>query len=233
MSDDDQLSTSPELRELRDSLSGIATPQRPCLEAITARGREHRRHRVSTVARVSVVGVAAAALAIGLAGLHARGSGHSTGPTAAAGTAQTGSYTLISNTNGTVTLTVNPKELLDPAALQSDLAAHGVPAKVTAGSFCTSDPAPAGYSQVVTGPGAGTFRVGSAEPPTMTLTLDPAAIPAGTELSFGSFHVASGQQQADSALIDAGSYTCTSTAPDLDTIPPDQGGLLYGGPGAS
>jgi len=82
---------------------------------------------------------------------------------------------------------------------------------------------------VVTGPGEGTFRVGSDAPPTMT--LNPAAMPAGTELSFGSFHLATGQQQADSALIDTSSYTCTSVPPDLDTTQSDQGGLLYGGPG--
>ena len=50
MSDTDQMTDSAELRELRDSLSGVAMPERPRLEAITARGRARRRHRRSRAA---------------------------------------------------------------------------------------------------------------------------------------------------------------------------------------
>lgn len=46
--------------------------------------------------------------------------------------------------------------------------------------------------------------------------INPAAMPAGTELSFGYFQLSSGQETA-AGLIDTSSYTCTSTAP---TTPP-------------
>ena len=71
MSDTDQMIDSAELHELRDSLSGVAMPERPRLEAITARGRARRRHPLSSAAGLSVAGVAAGiAVALGLTGAH-------------------------------------------------------------------------------------------------------------------------------------------------------------------
>jgi len=73
-----------------------------------------------------------------------------------------------------------------------------------------------------------------------TLTIDPAAIPAGTELSIGIFQFTSGeladQQQADALLIDTSSYTCSTSSPDPNGLPDGYGpsdglGLLYRGPG--
>jgi hypothetical protein len=229
MPDNDQMTDGAELRELRDSLSGVAMPERPRLEAITARGRTHRRRRLSAVAGLSVAGAAAGtALALGLTGV--------LGPARTPGTIRTASFTLVSNSDGTTTLTLNPKELLDPAALQSDLAQDGIPAKVTSGSFCSSNPHPAGFSQVVSfqpaGPGTSTPQSG-VQP---TITIDPAAMPAGAELSVGYFKLPSGEQQADAVLIDSNSYTCTSTPPDPNGPPDGYGqsdsfGLLYGGRG--
>ena len=72
-------------------------------------------------------------------------------------------------------------------------------------------------------------QVGSAHP---ALTIDPAAMPTGTELSVGDFQLATGQQQASFALINTSSYTCTNTPPNATELP-DGGQLLYGGPGAS
>ena len=230
---DDPLTGSAELRELRNSLSGVTMSERPRLEAITARGRARRRHRLSAVAGLSVAGAAAGtALALGLTGV--------LGPARPPGTIRTASFTLVSNANGTATLTINPKELLDPAALQSDLAQYGIPAKVTSGSFCSSDPHPAGFSQVVSGQPAGE---GSSSPQSgvqPTITIDPSAMPAGAELSVGYFQLSSGEyagsQQADVVLIDTSSYTCTSTPPDPNGPPVGYGesdslGVLYGGPG--
>jgi hypothetical protein len=229
MPDNDQMTDGAELRELRDSLSGVAMPERPRLEAITARGRTHRRRRLSAVAGLSVAGAAAGtALALGLTGV--------LGPARTPGTIRTASFTLVSNSDGTTTLTLNPKELLDPAALQSDLAQDGIPAKVTSGSFCSSNPHPVGFSQVVSfqpaGPGTSTPQSG-VQP---TITIDPAAMPAGAELSVGYFKLPSGEQQADAVLIDSNSYTCTSTPPDPNGPPDGYGqsdsfGLLYGGRG--
>ena len=231
MSGHDQMTDGAELRELRDSLSGVAMPERPRLEAITARGRARRRHRLSAVAGLSVAGAAAGtALALGLTGV--------LGPAPAPGTIRTASFTLVSNANGTATLTISPKELLDPAALQSDLAQYGIPAKVTTGSFCSSDPAPAGFSQVVSSSPAGPYTATPQNGVHPTITIDPAAMPAGTELSIGNFQLSSGQysgqQQADFVLIDTSSYSCSSTPPDPNGLPDGYGpsdgiGLLYGG----
>ncbi len=196
-----------------------------------ARGRTRRTRRLSAVAGLSVA-AAGTALAVGLTG--------ALGPVRTPGTIRTTAFTLVSNANGTATLTLKPGELLDPAALQSDFAQYGIPAKVTTGSLCTSDPAPAGFSQVVSvqpaGPWTGTPQSG-VQP---TITIDPSAMPAGTELSVGDFQLSSGddagEQQADFVLIDTSSYTCSSTPPDPDSLPDGYGpsdgiGVLYGGPG--
>jgi hypothetical protein len=235
MSGNDQMIDGAELRELRDSLSGVAMPERPRLEAIMARSRARRRHRLSAVAGLSVAGAAAGtALAVGLTGV--------LGPARTPGTIRTAAFTLVSNSNGTATLTINPKELLDPAALQSDLARYGIPAKVTTGSFCSSDPAPAGFSQVVSSHPAGPFTATPQNGVHPTITINPAAMPAGTELSIGNFQLSSGeyagQQQADFVLIDTSSYTCSSTPLDPNGLPAGYGpadgmGLLYGGHGRS
>ena len=104
----------------------------------------------------------------------------------------------------------------DPGALQRDLAHNGIPAKVTAGRFCSSDPAPAAASQVVSVP-----KIQPGQAP--TVVIDPAAMPAGTELSVGIFQLANGGR-AFLGLIDPGSYTCTSTAPK----PAPRGDAVFG-----
>ena len=235
MSDHDQLTECAELRELRDSLSGVALPGRPRLAAITARGRARRRHRLAGVAGLAMAGAAAGtALVLGLTG--------AVGPAATPGTIRTAAFTLASNANGTDTLTINPGELLDPTALQSAFAQYGIPAEVTTGSICTSDPAPAGFSQVVTSNPAGPYTATPQNGVQPTITIDPSAMPAGTELSVGDFHLTSGeyssQQQADFVLIDTSSHTCTSTPPDPNGLPDGYGpsdgiGVLYGGPAGS
>ncbi len=235
MSRTDPMTDSPELRELQEAMSGVAMPVRPPLEAITTRGRSHRRRRLSAVAGASVAGAAAGtALILGLTGL----LGHAGVPKEV----KTASFMIVSHANGTDTLTINPSELLNPSQLEGDLAQYGIPAEVTTGSICTSDPAPAGFAQVVSsspaGPGTATPTSG-AQP---TITIDPSAIPAGTELSIGDFQLSSGpnagEQQADFVLIDASSYTCSSTPPSSGILPsgygPDDGiGLLYGGQSGS
>jgi hypothetical protein len=207
MFDDDQVTQSPELRELRDSLNGIAMPARPPLAAIAIRGRAHRRNRYSGVAGLFVTGAAAGAvLTVALAG---GGTTHDTvvNPLprldGTSQTIRTGSYTLISDTSGNVKLTINPRKLFHPAALQSDLARFGIPAKVTNGRICTSDPEPAGLHSVVT------LGIGRRQ----TVTFDPAAIPAGTELGFSRFRLKEGVQMVSMVLIDTDHFTCTATAP--------------------
>ncbi len=58
-------------------------------------------------------------------------------------------FSVTSNPDGTTTLAVSASGLLDPGPVRRALAAHGIPALVTDGSYCSSSPAPAGFTQVV------------------------------------------------------------------------------------
>jgi hypothetical protein len=173
-------------------------PARPPLEAIAARGRCHRRNRHSGIASLFVAGAAAgAALTVALAG---GGTTPRQSTQHAPRAIRTAGYTLISDTSGKVKLTIKLGKLFRPARLQSDLARFGIPAKVTDGRFCTSDPAPTGLSRVVS-PGTGGRQ---------SITFDPAAIPAGTELSFGRLRLKEHAQVVGIALVKAGSYSCST-----------------------
>jgi hypothetical protein len=196
MKDDSALGTVRDsLATAKDSLTEVqmSTP----LDTIVRHGRAtRRRRRLISLAGTGAVAVTAA-LAVGLTGVI--GSTHRTG------TIRTAAFTLVSNANGTATLTINPKVLLEPATLQRDLARDGILAKVTVGRFCSSDPAPAGLLHVVSIPRTRYVR---------TITINPAAMPTGTELSFGNFQLTNGEQ-TNFALIDKGSYTCTAHATPL------------------
>jgi hypothetical protein len=169
-------------------------------------GRGNRR----LIAGITTAAAAAAlVLGLSLSGVMGSAVAHP------AGTIRTAAFTLVSSADGTATLTIKPQVLFEPGTLQSDLEKDGIPAKVTVGSFCSSDPAPAGFSQAVSIP----IQPGQG----MTVTINPAAIPAGTELSFGIFQLAN-NLETTAALIDTGSYTCTSTAP---ATLPTGGALLH------
>ena len=202
--------------ELQRMADDAGRQARPLAAAEIIRQGDRRRRR--SLARqwmggLSVAGVVGAGVALGL-GLTGSAPAHGTG------TIRTAAFTLVSNANGTATLTINNNVLFEPSTLQADLAQDGIPAKVTAGSFCSSDPAPAGVAQVVSVPkSVPKFQPGG-EP---TVTINPAAIPAGTELSFGTFRLTNGAQTFI-GLIKEGAYTCTSTAPS----PPPPGEAVFG-----
>ena len=102
---------------------------------------------------------------------------------------------------------------------------------MTTGGFCSSDPEPVGFAQVVSGQPdrEWTAQAGPGDQP--TITFDPSAIPAGAELSFGNFQLDSGEQQADIALIDSSAYSCSGNPADAWST--GDSGLLYGGPAGS
>ena len=218
----DEMSDSEVLLAASDSLSEIPMASPPDVEAIMARGRARRRHRLTGIAGLSAAGVVAGtALVLGLTGV--LGSA----PVGGTGTIRTAAFTLVEHANGTATLTINPKELLDPTTLRNDLAQYGIRAMVTVGSFCSSDPAPAGSRVWSAYPylGPGNHHLPRGVHPTLTFT--PAAMPAGTQLSFGVFQLSPGEQQTDFVLINTSSYTCTTTPP---SEPPAHGGQLRVGP---
>ena len=200
--DNERLDDSVLTEELLDSLSEVAVPERPPLAAITDRGRVHRR-RLARLAGLGVTGAAAAiALMLGLTGV--LGS-------APAGMTQTADFTLTSYTNGTVALRLG--QMFDPAALQRALERRGIRAVVKIGTYCSSSPAapspirvgvlpgsgPAGKRHRI-GPGLGNGQgiletVNLPVKPSqlapmvdpITMVINPAAMPAGTELFIGFF----------------------------------------------
>jgi hypothetical protein len=191
----------------------------------TRRGRASQRRRRRQLAAGITAGTAAAAvlLGLGLTGAFgsaagtgairttapARGTGTVRAPARGTGTVRTVAFTLAEHANGTATLTINLSVLMDPATLKADLQQDGIAALVTAGSFCSSDPSPAGFNQVVGGKSSQPTLQRSSQ---LTVTINPAAMPAGTELSFGNFRVSQGAETAF-GLIFTNSYTCTSTTP--------------------
>jgi hypothetical protein len=204
VNDDDVITA---VREQRDKVHSH-TP----VEQIISRGRTVRaRRRVpGAVSGLAVVTAAAVVLGLGLSG--AFGSA----PARGTGTIRTAAFTLVEHANGTATLTINLRVLGDPGVLQRDLRQDGIPALVTSGSFCSSHPAPAGFSQAVSySPYLRHLRPGDHQLPAhfFTMTFHPAAMPAGTELSFGVFQRGPDEQQGASELISTSSYSCTSTPP--------------------
>jgi len=246
MSIHDEMSDHDVLRAAADSLAGLPVARPPDVESIMARGRAHRARRarrVTAAASLSAAGAAAStALAIGLTSALSPAPAPAPAPEAAPspgtgiGPIRTAAFTLASNPDGTATLTINAGELLDTASLQRDLAQYGIPAKVTSGKFCSSDPAPDGFKQAVQlyGPWVRMTPSGPGKPPpdqsTLSVTIDPAAIPAGAALSIGDFQLGPDRQQADMALIDTSSSTCSSTPPGPDG-PPGGTQIIFGGSG--
>ncbi len=193
---------------LRDALARAAAdiqdPEQARQRLLRHAYRPGRGRRQLAAGITAATAAAALVLGLGLTGAFSSASARGTG------TVQTTAFTLAEHANGTATLTINLNALLDPTTLQSDLRQDGIPALVTTGSFCSSDPVPAGINQVVppgpkTPPGA-----------VRTITINQAAMPTGTELSFGNFQLSPGSETAV-GLIDTNSHTCTSTTP---TTPP-------------
>jgi hypothetical protein len=162
------------LTQLRDSLSGVHmdTP----LELIVTRGTARRRRRFLGLAAAGV----AAAGAVGLVVSGVDGHGNPSAPTGA-GTAQLAAFSIADGPNGSSTLTLRKgaQYRLDPEALRQALADHGIPAVVTLGTSCDTDPEPSGLDRVVS-----SRRL--ADGSVMT-TFTPSALPAGSKLSIGYF----------------------------------------------
>ena len=194
------------LLQARDALSGarMETP----VQAIMTKGRS-RRHRRRLV-QLSAAGVAASGcLALGLATVVASGS-----PAPVPGTIRTAAFTLARNANGTASLELNQGQTFDPAALQQALARDGIPALVQAGVFCTSTPAPpsSGVVSVQLPDGNPVPVTGrkSPVPPDALTVINPAAMPAGTELSFTYINH---DRVLTGSLIYTAAHTCSSTPP--------------------
>lgn len=240
MNNDEIQNDSVLTRELRDSLSGLATAERPPLEAITSRGRAHQRRRLA--AFVATGAAAGTALALGLAGTFSAAPGRvpvaapasgtgtiqATASASGTGTIQTTAFTLTSNANGTDTLTLTMSQVIDPAVLQQALNQHGIPALVKTGASCTSTPAPPNPFAIgvlslqlpVKQPHSVMMPLASPPGPGLVnqlaarskTVINPAKIPAGDELFFG---YSASDHAVFVDLIDIHSYTCSNGQPPL------------------
>ena len=119
----------------------------------------------------------------------------------------------VANSDGTATLTLSNDQLFgDPAALRTYLAQRNIPALVTAGTFCTT-PSSEHVDDVLSRTehlaGAGVVQK-------LDVTINPAAIPVGHELSIG---IAQDPiPHAKIGFVDKNSYTCTTISPsDVQT----------------
>jgi hypothetical protein len=189
MNDDDTLAAvRSSLTSTKDALAHVRMDQPP--EAILARARGRRLRRV-------LPGVGAGGLALGLGLALSLSGGHPAG-SAGSGTASAASpgvhVNLAAwsvNTMPTGLVNVTLRELRDPAQLRSTLAEAGVPVVLTSSRVCTSDDK-LEVSKVVrkvTGDDG------------LAITIDPSAMPAGTELviGIGTFH--NGSQHGPAAAF--------------------------------
>jgi len=208
MNDDDYQSDSTLGRDLRTALSDVATPERPPLAAITTRGRAHQRRRLAGFAGLGVAGAAAgAALALAVTGVLGAAPARSTG------TIRTAAFILTRNANGTDSLAVSNSQMLNPAALEQALAQYGIPALVKIDTICSSNlpsPTNAGVLSLQLPDGA-PLRSGPHPvliPANAVFVINPAAMPAGTELFFG-YLINGHVHTLNPGLIYPHSYTCS------------------------
>jgi hypothetical protein len=193
------------LLQARDALSGarMDTP----VEAILATGRSRRHHR--RLAQLSAAVTASGALALGLATVIGSGT-----PAPAPGTIRTAAFTLARNANGTASLTLNQDQVFDPATLQQALARDGIPALVQTGTYCTSSPAPPSRGVVsLQLPGGRPVPYAGRQtpvPPDAVSVINPAAMAAGTELSFT---YSNHDRVLVQDLIYTAAHACSSTPP--------------------
>jgi hypothetical protein len=185
------------LDRVSQSLSGLH--MRTPVEEILARAAARRRRRLS-----ATVGTGAAAgVALTLALVAVTSSGGSQSPDRPA-TAQLVAFTVASGPNGSTALTLRKgaQYRLDPDGLRQALAEHGIRAVVNVGRMCDTTPEPKALDQVIS-----SRRLADGS---VFTTFDPAAMPAGSEISIGYFptHTAF-------ALIDDSATLRCSTNPGV------------------
>jgi hypothetical protein len=162
-----------------------------------ARGRSSRRpSRAIRLRKPAAAVLAAAAVVIGAVGIsHALGNGSAGNSSGRASrTGRTGSepvhprlasFSVDKAANGSVTVTMFSNHAPRAAALRNALAKAGVPALVTVGTVCYVPGPVSGLGQAITRPPHVPFG-------TAVITVTPAAIPSGSELSIGYFSLPGG-----------------------------------------
>jgi hypothetical protein len=215
MNDHDELNDGAVLSAVRDSISGVPMPMAPRLEAIKARGRARRLRRLGGLS-VAAAG-ACAALVVGLAGgAPAARPGMQAAPASHhhVSGVHLVAFTVAAGPDGTTTLTLYPGQVADPSAVRQALAAHGIPALVTAGEFCRTavQPAP-GVGDVlqISGPRQIQARVGGQ--PTGKpgpIVIYGSRIPSGVELSIGYRQDTQDNEISFTLIVTNAPLTCSS-----------------------
>lgn len=195
------------LNAVKQTLSDVQM-DRP-VEAIEERGRARRRNR-NLFGAVAGGGLAAvAALAVAFSGGQSGTTPATNQPLAEGGATtttapamETVGFTLATQADGAVKVSLDPAKLLNPAGLEKALAAAGVPAVVKKGELCEPKGAELpetdevfSVKQVVTG---GNSRY--------DLIIDAAAMPKGSEVYFSVFAIEKGGDYAKfgKALVSKG-----------------------------
>jgi hypothetical protein len=214
MNDEEMLATlRSSLTMVKESLTDVHLDR--SADAIRARARGRRLRR-----GLAVAGAGGMALGVGLALAVGGGSGTS------ARSVHVNLDAWSVNTLSSGLVYVDVRELRDPVLLRQTLARAGVPAIVTFGEFCTeASGGNAGNLQQILGKAA---RGGEPK-----LTINPAAIPAGSELSIGIVSVTTGsanELQASFWLVTKGSrLTCGNPDTEPGTGAGNKGPAAPGG----
>ena len=171
--------------------------------------RRRARRRITTRVYLTTAAVAAAlALAVVIAVAH--GGSSAGNPGHSPNSVRLASFSVTPAPGGLVRLTLTPGQLQDADALRDALAHFNVPALVTANSVC-----------YVPGPNADLPQVllpAPRQPDAATWLINPAAIPAGDELSIGYYPVSGGFGIHVTLVPQHASLTCAATPP----APPHQ-----------
>jgi hypothetical protein len=190
--------------QVRESFSALRmdTP----VEEVLARSRARRRRRLAGLtATTAATAGAAAIMALTLGGTTPTLPGHPSArsghPAAVSpGTVKLAAFSVSDGPGTSTTLILRRYGPLDPTALRQALSQHGIPALVTVGTFCRSNPGVSGFDQVVQ---PSTLADG-----TDVIVINGQAMPSGTELSIGLF-----PRTVRMLLIEEGvPLSCSSTA---------------------
>lgn len=207
MNDDDMLAVMRStLTSIKEAQTDVHLDQPPAV--ITARARARRvRRGLSGAGAVALAG--AAGLALALPG----------GPAVARPVhVNLDAWSVNTTSSGLVDISI--RELSDLALLRQDLAAAGVPAVVTFGEVCTAATGDLPQLEQVL------HKQQPAEGSDVVMTVDPAAIPAGSELVIGVAQGGSKQGIAGPGLV-AGFGLARDGAPLACHVP--HGGKIAGG----
>src|ERR1700761_4483180 len=215
----DEISDHDVLRAAGRSLSALPAAAPPDVRTVMARGTARRRHQLSGLGVVAATAGTAAVLGLtGVLGGAATSAGDAGDST---GTIHTAAFTLSENTNGTAELRLDRAETFNPEALQRALAQDGIPALVTSGSYCSSDPAlPSphhlGVLSVLAPDGIPLGPPGPSSeqsvPPGSVTVINPSKLPTGTRLFFD-YTRTSGSESLTGGLLATHSYHCVKGGP--------------------